>query len=153
MSLEITTERIEDRTLVLTCDFHHSAEKVFRAWTEAEHMKEWLCPEEGATVVIHALDARVGGEIDFTMKMTEAEVRGTGRYKVVEPPRKLVYSWLWVGEGTSGVESQITVEIEPNPLGCSLKMVHERLYDAETRDSHIEGWTSCLHRLEKHLAS
>ena len=37
-------------------------DRVFSAWTEADQMKQWGCPE-GATVADCAIDLRVGGAL------------------------------------------------------------------------------------------
>lgn len=122
---------------------------VFAAWTELERMKRWMCPEGGVVAEAEA-DPSVGGRYRIVMRFEDAEHVATGTYRVVEPPRRLAFTWGWEGEDASvgPGESLVTVEFHDREGATEVELVHERLPSAESRDSHEEGWTSSLTRLE-----
>ena len=95
--------------------------RVFEAWTEPDQLKKWSCPEGGYTV--------------------------DDEYRKIERPKRLVYTWDWDGEAPLG-ETLVTVEF--NDLGGSTEVVinHERFPNAEAKQRHEDGWTSCLNKLE-----
>lgn len=125
------------------------AETVFRAWTEAEQLKQWSCPE-GLTVADAQVDLSVGGRYRIRMENPEGKVHtAIGVYRQIEPPRRLVYTWDWEEEESRVGETLVTVEF--NDLGDSTEVVlrHELFPSAEAKAAHEQGWTSCLNRLEK----
>ena len=65
----MTTEIIKttpDCEIVSTRIFNFSRELVFRAWSEAEHLKNWWGPA-GFTNTFNEFDFRVGGKWSFIM--------------------------------------------------------------------------------------
>lgn len=55
-----------DSEIVSTRIFHATCEEMFRAWSEADLLKEWWGPA-GFTNTFHEFDFRVGGRWKFTM--------------------------------------------------------------------------------------
>lgn len=54
-----------------------------------------------------------------------------------------------VGEAADyGAPTRVTVRFEPRPEGAEVVVVHERIADEATRDSHQAGWQGCLEGLE-----
>jgi uncharacterized protein YndB with AHSA1/START domain len=121
--------------------------RVFQAWTEPDHMRQWSAPE-GATVEAAEVDLKVGGQYHIRMKTDDGEYNAVGIYREIEPPRRLVYTWNWEEEEHDVGETLVTVEF--NDLGGSTEIIltHERFPNLEAKSSHEEGWTSCLKRFE-----
>jgi uncharacterized protein YndB with AHSA1/START domain len=62
-----TTTSTEGRDLILTRIIDAPAEKVFRAWTEPELLKQWFAPLPWTTPTVET-DVRVGGSSLFVMR-------------------------------------------------------------------------------------
>lgn len=61
-----TPQNTIEQTIVSTRVFNTPIEKVFRAFTEPEHLKAWWGPK-GFTNTFHEFDLRPGGTWKFTM--------------------------------------------------------------------------------------
>ncbi len=133
--------------LTLTRFIRAPREKVFDAFVKPEHARAWMCPR-GMTMPQCELDVRAGGRYRITMRARDGEqftVGGT--YREIVRPQRLVYTWQWVGEAMPNVETVITVSFAERDGGTELTMIHSGFPDAGMRESHEEGWGSCLNRL------
>jgi uncharacterized protein YndB with AHSA1/START domain len=71
-----------------------SPEEVFDAWTDAEFMMRWMRPGPGMDCRCQ-LDVRVGGGFEIDMIAPDGTtIPHTGTYRVVDRPRKLVFTWV-----------------------------------------------------------
>lgn len=121
-------------------------ERVFAAWSEAAHLSRWFCPAD-CTLETVEIDVRPGGAYRIGMRgIKSGELHCViGRYRTVEPPHRLVFSWAWYT--TPERESLVTVDIAADGAGSVLTLTHENFADAPTRDRHQSGWTETLDRL------
>ena len=71
-----------------------------------------------------------------------------GVYVALDPPRRIVQSWRWLGDDR---DSRVTVELVPAGGGTDLTVVHDRV-DAETAVAYEQAWRDCLDRLPAYLA-
>jgi uncharacterized protein YndB with AHSA1/START domain len=133
-------------SLRFTRQYPHPREKIFRAWTDAQALKRWFLPTAEHRCTYAAIDPRVGGHYRITVEAPDG-LRHTvsGVYSEVEPPRRLVFTWIW--ENKPEVESLVTVELREHPQGTELTLTHERLPDADSRARHEYGWRGCLDHL------
>jgi uncharacterized protein YndB with AHSA1/START domain len=116
--------------------------QVFRWWTEADRLEEWMSPSGSVEAQV---DLRVGGAFLIAMKSEGTVIEHAGEYLEIDPPRRLVFSWssAYTGPGPS----LVTVELEPDGEGATLlRLVHSELPDA-VADSHRGGWGKMLDRL------
>lgn len=128
--------------------FNAPIERVFAAWTDPAKLRHWFAPEDGLETDAE-LDLRVGGTYRFTMRSSSVH----GKYTEINPPNKLVFTWRWDHEASDN-EMLITVELRPHQDGGTrLILTHERLPNAEQRDSHASGWNRNLSRLEHLLTT
>lgn len=126
-----------------------SREEVFAAWIDPESIRDWMCP--GETVTAEArLDPRVGGSYRIVMKSPTREVDHTGEYLVVEPPAKLVFTWI--SNSTGNQPTLVTVELFERGGACELVLTHERFTNAEAVRRHQGGWSQIVDKLAAHLA-
>ena len=126
-----------------------SREEVFAAWIDPESIRDWMCP--GDTVTAEArLDPRVGGSYRIVMKSPTREYNHTGEYLVVEPPAKLVFTW--VSNSTGNQPTLVTVELFARGGACELVLTHERFTNAEDARRHEGGWGQIVDKLTAHLA-
>jgi uncharacterized protein YndB with AHSA1/START domain len=116
-------------------------EDVYAAWTQPEAMARWLAPAGHAEV---EADVRVGGHLRLVMIGEGVSIEHTGEYRIVEPPRRL--SFTWQSPYTGAEPSVVTVTLTADGDSTNLLLVHERLpYDAA--ESHRGGWGAILQRL------
>ncbi len=121
--------------------------RVFSAWTEPAHMKEWMCPE-GAQILEAQADPTEGGGYRIVMETRKGRHTAVGRYREVSSPGRLVFTWDWEEEDHRMGETLVTVEIKDLGGYSEVVLVHEGFPDAEAKKGHEEGWASCFNRLE-----
>jgi len=136
-------------TLRLHRTFAAPRERVFRAWTVPEEMKQWKAPGD-MTTPLAEVDLRPGGKYRIHMRAADGAVthRLAGVYRVVEPPKKLVYTWRWEDEPGSG-ETLVTVEFLERGAGTELVLTHELFPNDEASRKHEAGWTACFDKLAR----
>jgi uncharacterized protein YndB with AHSA1/START domain len=118
-----------------------SIEEVFEAWTDPQVMARWLTPAGRAEV---EADVRVGGRLRVVMIGDDMRIEHTGEFLVVDPPRRLSFTWrsLYTGDN----DSIVTVVLTPHGESTRLVLSHERLPE-QSVSSHEGGWGSMLERL------
>lgn len=109
----------------------HAPEKVWRALTEAPHLRAWF----PAAV---DLELKVGGAIRFTI---DGDVT-TGVVTDLDPPR--VFAFTWDNE-------HLRWEVVPEAGGCLLILSHT-FDDRPAAASYAGGWNICIDALEAALA-
>jgi uncharacterized protein YndB with AHSA1/START domain len=118
-----------------------SVSEVFTAWTDPALMAKWLAPTGHAEV---ETDLRVGGQFRVTMIDDDVQLEHTGEYLVIDPPRRL--SFTWRSPYTGGHASQVDVTLRARGPATLLVLSHKRL-PYTTRSSHEGGWVTILERL------
>ena len=85
------------RVLRIERTFDAPVARVFEAWTSEEVLRRWLHGMPGWDTPTAEVDLRVGGTIRIVMRDPSdgTEAGATGEYRVVEPPRRLVFTWVW----------------------------------------------------------
>ncbi|MCF6113375.1 SRPBCC family protein [Mesorhizobium muleiense] len=131
--------------------FRASPEKMFAACTDPSLMVRWFGPKDFRVTELEA-DVRVGGTFSFRMVGPPGEMAAGGEYEVVEPPTLLVHTWRWtdgpVEYPPDGVTSRITYELSADGSGTRLTFTQEGLPTQDQADSHEEGWSEALDKLE-----
>lgn len=137
-------------TLVMKRRFAASRERVFAAWTTTEQLVRWFCPGDDMTVPLAEVEAREGGHYRIVMENSKGETYSpSGTYEKVVRNESLIFSWKWAD---SDLVTRVTIELtEIGPDETELTLTHEGFPDAEVRDSHNQGWTGCLNRLESFI--
>lgn len=122
------------------------ATEVFRWWTEADRLREWMSP---IGTVEAEVDLRVGGALRIVMSGDGTVIEHLGEYVEIDPPRRLVFTWA---SPFTGIEpSLVTVELEPDGADATqLHLVHSHLPESVVT-SHQGGWGGMLDRLSGRL--
>lgn len=146
-----TRERQSTFTLRLRRTFAAPRERVFRAWTTPEEMKQWKAPGELTTPVAE-VDLRPGGKYRIHMRAPDGALhRLVGVYRVVEPPAKLVYTWRWEDDPGKPTETLVTVEFLERGNATEVVLTHDLFPTDEARTRHEAGWTACFDKLTRVL--
>ena len=98
-----------DLEIVMTREFDAPIELVFDVLTKPEHVRKWFAPFE-CEMKECSIDLRVGGsyhQVFVTEDGTECSFRGT--YLEVEPPTRIVETWLF--EGWPDAEAVESIEL------------------------------------------
>jgi uncharacterized protein YndB with AHSA1/START domain len=110
-------------------------------------MKKWAAPGD-MNVAVAESDVRVGGKYRLHMRNPNGtEHRAFGVYQVVEPPKKLVYTWTWETM-PDVVDTIVTVEFHERGKETEVVLRHDGLGTPSLRKSHEDGWVGCMKRLQ-----
>jgi uncharacterized protein YndB with AHSA1/START domain len=121
-----------------------SAEDLFDAWLDPEALAEWMRP--GTIKRSKArTDPRVGGEYEVIMYGESGEIPHRGVYKLIDRPRRLVFTWI---SPFAGELSLVTVDFRAVDKRTEVIVTHEQLPE-DARASHTRGWTSGLEQLDQ----
>ncbi|MCI0388205.1 MAG: SRPBCC domain-containing protein [Acidobacteria bacterium] len=138
----------------VTRRFDASPERVFDAWLDPEMIGKFMFgPSLREEEVLRlAVDPSVGGSFSFLVRRQGEEIDHVGKYREIDRPRRLVFTWGIAGESVD--ESVVIIDIVPHEGGSELTLTHEM--DPKWADyaSRTEaGWTKMLDALAKTLSS
>jgi uncharacterized protein YndB with AHSA1/START domain len=123
-----------------------SVQEVFDAWLNPDQLRRWMVPSPGMTAPRVTVDARVGGKFHITMESNGRQIPHDGEYRVIDRPRKLVFTWISEPAGNS----LVTVEFhEAGARSTRIVLTHEQLPSQKAADAHRGGWTGILTALEQ----
>jgi uncharacterized protein YndB with AHSA1/START domain len=130
---------------------HAAAETVFAACVEPERLSEWWGPV-GFTTLGVELDVREEGRYRITMQPPDGEAfHLRGRFREVDPPRRLAYTFEWEEPDPNDRETIVTLSFLDHPDGTKL-VLDQGLFATDARLAlHTAGWTETLARLEQFL--
>ena len=140
-----------DKILRLERIFAATPQQLFDAWTKADQLVRWWGPE-GCTTPHCDLDIRQGGAWITTMRHNDgSENTVSGIYRLIEPPRRLVFTWAWHNDGARGHESEVALDFESVDGGTRMVLVQKTFQSDEQCDKHRMGWTSSFNDLARHI--
>ena len=139
----------EHPSLTISRFFKAPPALVYQAWTDPQKIVHWFGPDHGP--VLHAeADVCVNGRYHVIFQTGDGEEHDvSGLYRVVEPDRRLTFTWSW--RSMPERMSLVTVTMEPEGNGTRFTLLHEQFFDDVTRDAHNRGWTGCIAKLEQYL--
>ena len=131
--------------------FNAPASKVFEAWTSPEVLRRWWHAEHSWETTIAEVEVRVGGAIHLVMRNPAdgAEYAGRGEFTILEPPRRLAFTWAWENEPSA--RQLVEVELTDHGERTTVVMTHTGLPDDET-DDYRDGWQNSFDNLDVALA-
>src|SRR6266849_9573251 len=146
----MTDTEMSDTTLRLERLIPSPPEILFALWTEPAQLLKWWAPE-GYEPSVHVLDTRPGGRWRTTLRRSDGSILATsGVYRIVEPPRRLAFTWAWEDEsGARGHETEVMVSFEATQGGTRLVLLQKRFGSNPARDNHNVGGASSFDRLTK----
>ena len=143
-----------DRELVLTRLINAPREKVYRAWTDPELLKQWFAPKPYTTPIVE-IDVRPGGSAYFVMRGPDGkDLPNRGVYLEVVPNEKLVstdaYVKAWEPSEKPFMTLILTFEDEGGKTRYTARVRHWTVADREAHEKmgFHEGWGLCADELE-----
>ncbi|HEX5294961.1 MAG TPA: SRPBCC domain-containing protein [Streptosporangiaceae bacterium] len=108
-------------------------------------MRRWWGPP-GGRCTRASVDPVAGGRYRLDSELADGSaVIISGCFTLVEPPRRLTYTWQV--EPGPGHSELVTVTFTAVAGGTEVTVEHTAIRDEPTRDEHAAGWAACLDRL------
>lgn len=144
---------IANRELVLTRIFDAPPERVFRAWTEPDLLKQWFAPLPWTTPRVE-IDVRPGGANTIVMRSPEGdEYPNRGVYLEVVRNERLVFTDAYTGAWEPSEQPFMTVVVTFEAVGDKTRYTARVLHwTVADRDRHEQmgfhqGWGQCADQL------
>lgn len=157
---------------VISRVFDAPRDKVWRAWTEVEHLRQWWGPK-GFSVTHCKLDLRPGGQMHYCLRTPNGqEMWGRWAIREVAKPERLVWinsfsdkdGGVTVHPAMADWPREMHTRVTFEDLGGKTKVTvqwvpvesssdAERKTFDEGRDSMKGGWSGTYEQLAAHLAS
>ena len=125
------------------------AERVYRAFLDADAMVKWL-PPNGYTGKVHQIDARVGGtyKMSFTNFSTGKSESFGGTYLELTPHERIRYTDKFDAANLPG-EMQTTITLKQVFCGTELNVTQEGIPSVIPAEACYMGWQESLALLAK----
>ena len=142
----------DGHTLTMERTFAAPAQRVFEAFTSEEVMRRWWHAGHDWETPVASVDLRVGGSLRVVMRNPHEDVRygGGGEYVTVDPPRRLVFTWVWEDDRAQA-DQLIEIDFEEVDGETRVRFTHSGLWDEESVRSHEGGWGTAFDNLERVL--
>jgi uncharacterized protein YndB with AHSA1/START domain len=144
---------IANRELVITRLIDAPREKLFRAWTEPELLKQWFAPQP-LTTTVEEIDVRPGGSNRMVMRDPQGkEYPARGVYLEVVKNERLVftdaYTSAWQPSEKPFMTVVLTFEDEAGKTRYTARVLHWTVADREAHEKmgFHEGWGLCTDQL------
>ncbi len=129
--------------------FPVSPAKLFRAFTDAQAMAQWL-PPYGFTAAVHQLEAKVGGRhrMSFTNFTSGNSHSFGGEYLEFLPDETLKYTDRFDDPNLPG-EMVVTVDFKAVAMGCEIRIEQAGIPDMIPVEACYLGWQESLDKLAR----
>ncbi len=133
-------------TVVVRREIAAPAQELFDAWLDPARLSVFMRPG-GTPRTAVKIDPRVGGAFEIVMHQDSGSVPHTGVYKVIDRPRRLVFTWN--SPYAKQNDSLVTVEFRAKGNGTEIVLTHEGLPSDEMVAAHTKGWSDILELLSQ----
>lgn len=159
------------KEFVITRVFDAPRERVWKAWTEAERLKQWWGPQ-GFKVHTCKIDLRPGGVFLYGMTAPDgSDMWGKFTYREIVAPQKLVLivsfsdpkggvtRHPWSADWPLEILSTVTFEARGGKTKVTVQWVPHNATELERetfedgRDSMKQGWTGTFDQFAAYLKS
>jgi uncharacterized protein YndB with AHSA1/START domain len=120
------------------------AERVYRAFLDADALAKWMSPN-GFTAKVHQLDARVGGSfrMSFTNFSSGHSHAFGGTYLELVPQERLRYTDQFEDPSLPGT-IEVTITLKAVSLGTDLRIEQAGIPDVIPAEACYVGWQESL---------
>ncbi|MEO7391603.1 MAG: SRPBCC family protein [Ramlibacter sp.] len=135
---------MSDHTVRLHRVVASTADRLYRAFLNADAMAKWL-PPHGFTGKVHQMDARVGGawRMSFTNFTTGHGHSFGGQYLELVPGERIRYTSRFDDPNLEG-EMVTTVVLRQTPMGVELNVTQENIPTVIPLEACYLGWQESL---------
>ncbi len=159
---KLTFDTVKFPQVDVSRKFNAPVERVWKAWTNPELIKQWWGPETYSCPTA-SLDVRPGGKSLLAMKGPDGQVQYSGgTYLEVIPNKKIVSTDQFMDKDGKAISPKdagmpgewaevMKVNIEFKSLGDDQSEIHI-VHDGIPKDQHddcVKGWTSSLMKLQR----
>lgn len=144
-----------DREVVVTRVFDAPRRLVWSAWTDPEHLPNWMTGPPGWTMTVCEVDLRPGGATRYAWRGPDgAEMEIRGEVREVVPPERLVATESWGADWPETLNTLVLTED-----GGRTTITNTVLYPSkEARDAALksgmkEGMSMSFDRLAGYLVA
>ena len=151
----------DQNELVIVRTFNAAKEKVWHAWSDEEHFKQWWGPKE-FTCPDCTIDFIVGGKWLASMMDDKGnKIWSTGIYTEIIPNEKIVFTDCFADEngnivssehyGMTGIpmEMKVTVLLKEINGKTEMTIIHEGLPEGEHLTGANAGWNTSIDKMEE----
>jgi uncharacterized protein YndB with AHSA1/START domain len=126
------------REVIMVREFEASKEKVWKAWTDPELMKQWLGPRK-YEMVIDKWDFKPGGSYRYVHKGEDGEFAFHGVFHGIYPNKKAIQTFEFEGLPEPGHVSLDTLLLEDLSGGRTKATTISVFQTVEDRDGMIKS--------------
>lgn len=159
MSVPADISPSSDRELTLVRVIDAPREKLYRAWTEPELLKQWFTPRPW-TVSLAQTDVRAGGSNLIVMRSPDGEeFPNRGVYLEVVPNQRLVltdaYTEAWLPSEKPFMTAILTFEDMDGSTRYTARVRHWTVADREAHEKmgFHDGWAKATDQLAELVAA
>ena len=157
--IDNASRKVQPVSLQVSRVFSAPRETVFKAWSSAEHVKRWFCPD-GYSVPEATVEMRAGGRFEVCMRSPEGMEHWTkGTFTEVVAPERLTIDHHVIDPcGGGPLFSALTqVKFSAAAGGTLMEVVQTyTLWDPAQAEPMLkgapEGWRQTLDKLEAEIA-
>ena len=133
-----------DNTVKLHRVLRAPAERIYRAFLDADAMAKWL-PPHGFTGKVHHIKAEVGGtyKMSFTNLTTKQSHSFGGEFVELVPGERIVHTDKFDDPNLPG-QMQTTISLKKVSVGTELTVVQEGIPSAIPVEACYLGWQESL---------
>jgi uncharacterized protein YndB with AHSA1/START domain len=143
---------LADDELLITRTFDAPIGLMYKLWSDIDHFKNWMGPE-GFDCAEMEMDFRVGGAYRGMIRSADhGDNWFHGRYREIDPPRRLAFTWQWEQGPSGNVETLITISFAEHNGQTTMIFHQSPFISVVARDNHIGGWTSLFNKLAAYAA-
>ncbi len=127
---------------------------VFGAWIDPARAALWWGPR-GFVTRFCAMDPRPGGAYRQGLRAPDGtEYIRRGVFQEIVAPARLVFTYGWEQpDGSVSFDTLVRLRFTEESGGTRLLLRQAPFPGAAARDSHRDGWSSCLDRFADYLAA
>jgi uncharacterized protein YndB with AHSA1/START domain len=158
-TIDNTSRKVQPAPLRVSRVFSAPRETVFKAWSSAEHVKQWFCPN-GYSVPEATVEMRAGGRFEVCMRSPAGVEHWTkGTFTEVAAPERLTIDHHVIDPcGGGPLFSAVTqVKFSAAPDGTRMEVLQTyTVFDMAQVEPMLkgapEGWRQTLDKLEAEVA-
>jgi len=122
---------------------------VFAAFTHPGQLVKWWGPA-GFTIPSVDFTAQVGERYRIKMQPPDGDAfHLAGEFREVEPPERLVYTFVWEEADPDDVETLVTLSFGDLGQSTEVALVQAAFKTEARRALHRDGWSESLDKLAR----